>query len=247
MRPAAVFCDLCGRRMYGRAPRGVAYYVCAPKPGYAADGHPRNAAIWVREDDLVTGVNTFLAERVFGRYRVDLLDTHLKAIDSTRVRDRERQIAALRRAIADTENRSRRLLRNFELVDQPDQDMIRDVNERRIALRAERDELRQKLAALEEQEAQAPNPELLRALPVGPVDLDALPDTLSRRLFEALRLEIRYSRMTNIATCRITLTGETLPAASRVGAAAVTTVRDAQNRIYPEAETLTAQATEPLM
>ncbi|SBW22353.1 hypothetical protein FDG2_2503 [Candidatus Protofrankia californiensis] len=207
--------------MYGRTPRGDSYYVCAPKPGYTAEGHPGNMAIWVREKALVAGVNAFLAERVFGQYRADLLATHLKMADSVERHDRERQIAALRKAISDSEVKSKRLIRNLEMTDEPDQDMIRDINERRAELRAERDDLRQWLEALEEQAVQASNPDLLYSLPVGPVDLDTLPDELSRRLFEALRLEIQYNRRTNIARCRITLVGETIPAAHRASADAV--------------------------
>ena len=42
-----------------------------------------------------------------------------------------------------------------------------------------------------------------------------MPDETSRRLFEALRLEIRYDPATRIARCSITLTGETIDAVSR--------------------------------
>jgi site-specific DNA recombinase len=46
-------------------------------------------------------------------------------------------------------------------------------------------------------EQQAPNPGLPDYLPVMPIDLALLPDDISRRLFEALRLEIRYDGRTN--------------------------------------------------
>ncbi len=48
-----------------------------------------------------------------------------------------------------------------------------------------------------------------------PTDLALLPDDISRRLFEALRLEIRYDGGTNEAVCTITLGGETINAVSR--------------------------------
>jgi len=35
-------------------------------------------------------------------------------------------------------------------------------------------------------------------------------DTISRGRFEALRLEIRYDHTAHMATCEITLTGETI-------------------------------------
>jgi hypothetical protein len=43
----------------------------------------------------------------------------------------------------------------------------------------------------------------------------AMPDEVSRRLFEALRLQIRYDFTTHIATCKITLTGDTIDAVAR--------------------------------
>lgn len=84
----------------------------------------------------------------------------------------------------------------------------RIVTIRRAELRAERDELSQQLAALEDEVHRAPNVALLGRLPVTPIDLTELPDELSRRLFEVLRLEIRYDHLTRVATCRVTLTGE---------------------------------------
>jgi hypothetical protein len=39
-----------------------------------------------------------------------------------------------------------------------------------------------------------------------------VPEAILRRLFEAFRLQVHYDKRTNIATCWITLTGETLPA-----------------------------------
>ena len=40
-------------------------------------------------------------------------------------------------------------------------------------------------------------------------------DAISRRLFEALRLEIRYDHTAYMATCEITLTGETIGTVAR--------------------------------
>lgn len=65
-------------------------------------------------------------------------------------------------------------------------------------LRAQRDDLTRQLGALEEETDLAPNPVLLDSLPVGKVN----PAGLSRRLFEALRLEIHYDPTTRIATVR---------------------------------------------
>ena len=211
-----VLCTVCGRRYFGKTPHsqiGTAYYVCTPKKHYRPEGHP--PSFWVREDSLLTGLNDFLATRVFGQARHYLLDRNLRILDETRRREREQRIASLRQAISDSETKSKRLLRNMELVDEPDQDFIRDLNERRAELRAERENLKEQLAALEDEAHQAPNPDLLSRLPVTPIDLAVLPDDLSRRLFEALRLEIHYDATINEALCRITLTADTIEAVSR--------------------------------
>ena len=208
-----MWCDECGRRFYGKTAKSHAYMVCAPKKAWRPQGHP--ASIWTREDALLDGVNGFLAAQVFGQYRHQLLADNLGNIDEARRREHENDLAALRRAITDNERRSKRLVRNLELVDEVDQNLIRDINERRAELRSERDQLAQRLSDLEEEVHRVPNPALLAELPVTPIDLAGLPDELSRRLFEALRLEIRYDHTTRSAACRITLTRETIDAVSR--------------------------------
>ena len=59
---------------------------------------------------------------------------------------------------------------------------------------------------------QALNPGLIDALPVGTVEVDQLPENLARKMFEALRLEIRYNKITNRAVFRVTLSGPTVSA-----------------------------------
>jgi site-specific DNA recombinase len=50
-----------------------------------------------------------------------------------------------------------------------------------------------------------------------------MPDDVSRRSFEALRLEIRYDPATRTARCSITLAGETVDAVSRMAQEATAT------------------------
>jgi site-specific DNA recombinase len=171
--------------MQGKTRRGNSYYACIPKPGYRPPGHTGPASFWLREDILLDGLSGFLSEQVFGIARQRLLDDSLKAMDTARQRERQSQRAALSRAITDNKARSRNLVRSLEASDDPDQDLIRDINERRAELRAERARLEQELADLDEELAHAPNPELLDQLPVSPVDLSELPDDISCRLFEA--------------------------------------------------------------
>lgn len=139
----------------------------------------------------------------------------LRALDAAEQQARADTLRSPRTAITETESKSKRLLRNLELVDAPDPDFVRDINERRAESRVHKQSLTEQMAELEDQVHQAPNPDLLSRLPVAPVDLSALPDDLSRRLFEALRLEIHYDGVANEAVCRITLTGDTIDAVAR--------------------------------
>ncbi len=197
------------------------YYVCAPKKGYTPPGHPAACSFWIREEHLVDGLGDFLADRVFGAYRRDLLDANLEAVTAAAQAERETRIAALQHAINDKEKQSKRLVRNLALVDEPDQEFIRDINEQRSQLRAEREDAEQQLAALEGELHQAHNPDLLDHLPVTAVDVADIPEDLARRLFEALRLEIHYDCDRRRVTCRITLTGVTVSAAARASHDAV--------------------------
>ncbi|MPZ66517.1 MAG: recombinase family protein [Pseudonocardiaceae bacterium] len=200
-----LFCDLCGRRMFGKTRRGHAYYVCAPAKGYPADEHGGAGSCFVREDHLLDRISAFLAEHVFGAYRRHLLDAGLRTLDEEAQAERQGQAAALRRAIADADARIKRTVRNLELVDHPDQDLIRDINERRAELRAHRQRLDEQLTQAENKIRATPNPDLLDALPVLAFRFEDLPEHLARALFEALRLEIRFNKLLNRATCRITL------------------------------------------
>ncbi|MET0236011.1 MAG: hypothetical protein ABW224_15310 [Kibdelosporangium sp.] len=56
---------LCHRRLSGNANHaGTTYYGCQPKNVYRPDRHP--PMLRVREDELLVGINRFLAHEVFG-------------------------------------------------------------------------------------------------------------------------------------------------------------------------------------
>ncbi|WP_435120022.1 recombinase family protein [Amycolatopsis thermoflava] len=215
-----IFCVSCGRRLYGKTKRQHAYYVCAPKKAWVPEGHP-SSTYWVRERNLLEGLTAFLAAQVFGPYRRELLDASLRTIDDNAQQERQDRIIALRRSITETETKSKRLVRSLEIADDVDQAFIRDINERRAELRSHKEDLERQLAKAEDEVQRAPNPTLLDYLPVTPIDLVELPDELSRRLFEALRLEIHYDHNTRTATCRVTLLGDTINAVSRMTQEAV--------------------------
>ncbi len=205
----------------GEVRPGHPYYVCSPKKGYNPPGHPAISSFWIREEALLAGLSGFLAERVFGHYRRDLLGAQLNGLVAGRQRERDRRLGALRKALAETENKRKRLIRSLEVAEPPDPELIRDINERRAEPLAERGQLERRIAEVEEEVHQAPNPALLGQLPVSAVDLAELPDPLSRRLFEALCLEMHYNHETKIVTCRITLSGETIRAVADTSTEAV--------------------------
>ncbi|WP_420000363.1 recombinase family protein [Streptomyces boninensis] len=203
-----LFCAQCGRRLYGKTSKGEAYYVCSPNRSYRPQGHP--PSIWVGEDGLVAGLNQFLAKQVFGGYREELLSSSRGELDAAEQQERVERRRALRRAVADTEARRRRLVRHLELVDDLEGGLLREVHLRHAELRAEQEELTRRLGLLDGEARRALNPGLLQRLPVGAVDLTGMTDQMSRALFEALRLEIRYDRVTDRATCTVTLTADTI-------------------------------------
>jgi site-specific DNA recombinase len=199
--------------MFGNSKRQTTWYACAPKKAWRPDSHP--VILRVREDHLLDGLACFLSGKVFGPYRHALLDSSQQARSQAARNEQASKAKALRRAITDTETKSRRLIQNLELADDLDQDLIRDIRQRRAELRAHRTDLQRQLASVEEQAHQTHSPALLDHLPVAAVDLDGMPDDTSRRLFEALRLEIRYDPASRIARCSITLTGDTIDLVSR--------------------------------
>ncbi|MGW4774436.1 hypothetical protein ACWEO2_41195 [Nocardia sp. NPDC004278] len=139
------------------------------------------------------------------------------------------RISALRHAITDTETKIKRLVRSLELVDEPDQELIRDIGERRTQLREHLAQLQTQLADAETQQQQQPNPTLIDALPTGDIN-QQLPEHLARDVFQALQLEIRYNKTTNRVRYRITLTGTTLDHVHRT-AATVMALRPRTGRI----------------
>ncbi len=115
-----LFCALCGGRMLGKSVRNTPYYVCSPKKGYNPPGHPAISSFWIREEALLAGLGGFRAERVFGRYRHDLLGAHLDGVAAARQEERDRRLVALRTALTETESRrQRRLLTTLETRDGP--------------------------------------------------------------------------------------------------------------------------------
>ncbi|MFI0423556.1 hypothetical protein [Spongiactinospora sp. 9N601] len=63
-------------------------------------------------------------------------------------------------------------------------------------------------------------------IPVGTAELALLPEVVLRRLFDAFRLEIHFDKPTSPATCKVTITGDTLQATRQVTATALQRVEE---------------------
>jgi len=164
--------------MFGKSRRQRSYYACAPKTGQRIpNGHP--GSLWVAEDALLDALNTFLAHHVFGAYRTQLLDATMTERADTAATEHTQQVAATQTALADLDKRRTALVRALELADDLDPELLTDISHRRKELAAERTRLRERLDQLHTAELQRPNPELLDVLPVGPCDLDTLPEDIA--------------------------------------------------------------------
>jgi len=83
--------------MFGKSRHGASYYACQPERniGQAADERfPGHGSVWMREDDLLTGLSVFLANRFFGPERRELLAEDLKDTETRADADRVERIAA---------------------------------------------------------------------------------------------------------------------------------------------------------
>ncbi len=214
-----VFCAACERRMFGKTRTPYSYYACVPAPGYRPQGHP--AAIYVREDRLMDGVSDFFARRIFGSARKVYLDRALADSENTAVGEHQAKAEALRRAITDIDVRRTRLVRTLEMTDDPTGDLVQDIQNRAAHLAEERVAKQRELHDLEQARPTQTEPELLDEIPVGSADLALLPEAVLRRLFDAFRLEIHYDKPTNTATCRATITSDTLCAIRQVAGTAL--------------------------
>ncbi|MBS2536963.1 recombinase family protein [Catenulispora sp. NF23] len=206
-------CALCEHAMFGKHRHGVAYYCCNPSRHLRPEGHP--PTLYVREDAFLNGVNRFFLARVFGEERESLLYALTDHQAVSAASDQERRAKDLEAAIQDVDKRRSRQVRALELSDD-DEGFIREIRCRVAELGTERARL---VASLEALNAERP-PTLIRALPMGQINLARLDHELRFKLFRMFRLEVRFNKLSNRAHCTITLTPEALPALQSEVAAA---------------------------
>ena len=205
-----VFCEICGKRMFGKSRHGVSYYACQPERniGKAADERfPGHGSVWLREDDLLTGLSGFLAERIFGPDRRELLAEDLKETGTQADTDRVARIVSLRNVLADVRARGERLMRTLETQDDSNGSLFARIQERVAVLAREDRQHQEKLRTLEAEVASIPlvEPALLDDLPTASIALSEVPEAVLRPFFESLRLQIRYDRRTHKATGQVSL------------------------------------------
>lgn len=71
--------------IFGKSRHGVSYYACQPDRNLgqaAGERFPGHGSVWIREDDLLTGLSEFLAARIFGPERRQLLAEDLSETDT---------------------------------------------------------------------------------------------------------------------------------------------------------------------
>lgn len=178
--------------MFGKSVEAAPTTSAPPKPGQQVpDGHP--TSLWIGEDVLLDALNDFLAKHVFGAHRAQLLGATMTERADADAAEHAAQVTATQTALAQIDKRRARLVRALEMADDLDPELLADTNHRRGELATERTRLRERLDELHTTELQRSNPDLLEVLPVGACDLDALPEDIARRLFEALRLQVQYN------------------------------------------------------
>jgi site-specific DNA recombinase len=211
-----VFCEMCGRRMFGKSRRQIAYLACQPALNHAGKtaerfpGHP--ASIWVRQDHLLAGAAEFFSQRIFGPNRRELLAADLGEVDERAEKACAAKVKGAHRALGDIEARQNRLVRSLESNDDPDGLVFGRVRDRLGELEAQRQAKLAELAALESDRGRSTSDDvnLLDELPVLDIDLLDAPDEHLRALFEGFRLEVRYDRRDNHAVVRVTLADDSI-------------------------------------
>jgi DNA invertase Pin-like site-specific DNA recombinase len=206
-----LFCAECDRRMFGKARRETLYYACETD-GKVPEGHPRS--LWVREDQLLNGLNWFFNSRILGEDRRELLSAELAELDTSAAVAQQDRTAAIRHSLATNQTSRSRLIRSLETTDDPYGDLANEVNRRLAELRAEHVAVTEELERIEASPVPVPAPELLDGLPLLSLDLSRLPEARVRAIFEAFRLQMYYDRRNRTVRCRVTLTGDTVAAAA---------------------------------
>lgn len=198
--------------MQGSTRTSGVYYCCPhnvtnPRHAAANPDHPRS--VIVREDTLVPLVCQFISHRVLGPERATLLAAQLPADAAEQAAQAEKQRAVLRREIRRLDVAQASQIRELDtLPTDPAQAMRAAIREHFAELVRQRDHAQAQLAALGHVTSRAADPALLDALPVVTIGLDKLPRHRAA-LYQALDIELLYSKQPRQVTIRATITSHT--------------------------------------
>jgi site-specific DNA recombinase len=215
-----VFCELCGRRLCGKTRRVgdvYNYYACEPNPAHHAhrDWYPTHPkSLWVREDKLLTLLDAFFANRIFGPDRRALLDQG-QAVPSDRDDPTVAQRAALETKIKELGRQQTNVINELQTYHSTGTTTSTSSGEPSCGPPSPTSPL---------------DPTLLDQLPVVELDLAALPEDLQRQLFDAFQLQIWYHHRSRRVGLRVTINADT----DRRLTAFIGGLRD-QNRPQPPA------------
>jgi DNA invertase Pin-like site-specific DNA recombinase len=210
-----VRCRSCQRRMSGitrTSPRYWAdgpdytstYYACHHDPANprhtAREGHPRS--ISVREDDLLTVIRQFFAQRIYGPDRAALLAAGLPATAADDQARRDTETAARTKRLRQIDAAENAHAREIEALTHHDHDAsaqaITALRSRILArfteLETERTQINAQLADLASTAPAAADPALLDNLPLLGDLLASAPARLQQQLYQAFDIQALYNK-----------------------------------------------------
>ena len=202
--------------MYYRCPHDPA----SPRHQAAAPDHPRS--VKVREDDLLTVIRQFFAERIFGPDRQALLARQLPATAAEDTAQREQETAALHKRLRKIDAAETAHAREIEHLTGLDErsPAITALRSRILArfteLEAERTQIGDRLAALGRTNDREQDPSLLDALPLLGDMISESPGRIQALLFQAFGLELIYNKEDHQVTIYATITPSTPDALAHI-------------------------------
>jgi site-specific DNA recombinase len=229
-----IVCQLCGKRMFGKARKTRTYYYCQPRGPRRPEGHP--PTIWLPEPDLLAATTTFFNTHVFGPNRQELLAASVTTADLDQTRAHQEKIDAVRRTIDDLELRQERLLRTLEERDDPTGAVFDRLQQRLTSLAGDH---RTKLAELSQlQNAAQARPgnavDLIQHLPETTLDLTHMPHHLLRQLCDAFALRITYNKHTHQADFSVDIAAHTIPRIQQLAIPSTTEAADTHGQFCDE-------------
>jgi hypothetical protein len=191
------------------------YYRCPHDPANPRHraAHPDHPTVSVREDALMTALETFFDQYVFGHDRAALLAAQFPASAAAQADRQAWQIAHLRTELTRIDVAERALISELEAPADPADPATAAyrarIRARYAELYAERTRTETSLAALEAAVPHDTDPALLDKLPVAAGILGDAPARIKAALLAAFNVSALYSKDTDQVTIRASLTEDT--------------------------------------